>query len=159
MLGGVPDDRDDHDRNEELREPGGLREAVERVDEDLARHSGRTGREREGDERASKRPRIGALFVAGFGVLLPEATKLDRLHDDVEDEQGGRERGGQDGERMSLRIAVPACHRRNEEHQHRCRDEAELQEQRVPVGRLARLPGRHRHTEHEQQVRDDAAGE
>ena len=159
MFGRVADDRDDHDRDEELREPGGLREAVERVDEDLARDGGRGRCERERDERTPKRPGAGAFRVTGCGVCLPEAAKLDRLHDDVEDEQDSCKRSGQDGERVSLGVAVPARHRRGQEHQHRRRDEPELQEERVSVDWLARLAGRHRDAEHEQQVRDDAAGE
>jgi len=89
-------------------EPGGFREAVERVDQDLARHGGRGSRERERKQRARKRPGAGAFLVTGFGVSLPEAAKLDRLCDDVEHEEDRCERRRQDGQRVALRIAVPA---------------------------------------------------
>jgi hypothetical protein len=56
----------------------------------------------ERDQRTPKRPRVCTFFVPGFGMRLPEAPKLDRLHDDVDDEQDHRDRGRQDGERMSV---------------------------------------------------------
>ena len=45
VLGGVPDDRDDHGRDEELGETDLLGEHLERADEDLGNERGDDGRE------------------------------------------------------------------------------------------------------------------
>ncbi len=56
VLGRVADDRDDHDRDEELAQSDRFAEVVERVDEDLGDEGRRDRRHREQKDRVPQRP-------------------------------------------------------------------------------------------------------
>ena len=61
---------------------------------------------------------------------------------------------------MPFRVPVPARNRGDEEREDRNDDQAELRQQRTQVEALAGVAaGNHRKTEHEQDVRDDTAGD
>ena len=69
VLGRVADDRDDHDRDEELVQPDRLAEGVQRVDEDLRDERGRDrrGAERDAsDAAATTRRRAGSRALASW---------------------------------------------------------------------------------------------
>ena len=51
MLGSVPDDRDDHSGDEEVRQPDLVGERLERADEDLGDECGHDGGDAERHER------------------------------------------------------------------------------------------------------------
>ena len=96
MLGGVPDDRDDHDRDEELGQADRVRERVERVDEDLAHDRGQRRDHGERHERGPERP---ADRRRGVGRGVERAVPLQAAHgvDDVEHEQDRRLRDRRHG--------------------------------------------------------------
>ena len=90
VLGRVPDDRDDDGGDEELREPGLLREHLERADEDLGDERGRDGRDRERPEGGAERP-AEDLLVARDVQPLVAAQRVHR-HGDVDEQQHDRDR-------------------------------------------------------------------
>ena len=125
VLGGVPDDGDDHGADEELRQAGGVREAFERVNQDLA------------DERrrAVATPRVTSalrrLQLCGSGACSRACAtaKVTRRLAGVEDEQDARDRDRRDCQRVPVGIAVPAGHRGDEEEQRRPDDQAEARQE------------------------------
>ena len=78
VLRRVADDRDDDERDEELREADRVREGVERVDEDLADQRRDRGRGAERDERALQAPRVLVRFFpcARRGAAAGSRTSL-----------------------------------------------------------------------------------
>jgi len=135
VLGGVSDDRDDHRRDEEVRQPDLLGELLERADEDL-RDQRRDDRSRaEDEERCPQRPALDVIVTRDVQLPVPP-ERVDR-HDPVHDEQHDRDRHGDDGDRVSVGIAVPRRDRGHEEERDRNADRGERQEARRPVELVA----------------------
>ncbi len=109
VLRRVPDDRHDDGRDEELRQAGRPREAVERVHQDLAHERRDHGRDAERDERPREAPRMLARFCR-VGRAVP-AQVSHRGHD-IEDEQDDRDRNRQQRKRVPVGIAVKARDRK-----------------------------------------------
>ena len=63
MLGGVPDDRDDHRGDEELGEADLLGEHLERADEDLGHEGGDDGGRAEDAQRELEAPALDLLVA------------------------------------------------------------------------------------------------
>ena len=105
VLCRVADDRDDHGRDEEVGEPGLLRERLERADERLGNERGDHGGRREHAERERERPRLHLLGIVGH-VGLPVAAQREPGDADVDDEEHDRDRQGDHGERVPLRVAL-----------------------------------------------------
>jgi hypothetical protein len=123
VLRCVADDRDDHRRDEEVREPGSLGEGLERAHENLRDERGQDGRDPERDERQPQRP--GLDRVVARRVELAMATEREQGHDDVDHEEDDRDRDRDDRERVAVRIAAPARYRGDEEEHRREGDERE----------------------------------
>ena len=155
MLRRVADDGDDDGRDEEVRQTDGVSEALERVHEHFAHERGGEGREREHSERERERP---CLFRGRLVVRCGMQFQICARDHDVQREQHGRDREGDDVERMPVGIAVPTGDRGHEQHHDRREHEAELEEQRAAV-ELAIAADDHRDPEHEEDVRDDRAGQ
>ena len=90
VLGGIPDDRDDHGSDEEVRQPDLLGERLERADEDLGDERRHDGRDAEHDERGLERPGPDLLVARD----VDEAVATQRVHrdDQVDDEERDRDR-------------------------------------------------------------------
>jgi len=156
VLGRVPDDRDDHRRDEEVREPELLGERLERADEDLG-HERRHDRGRAEDDQGSlERPGLDLLVACD--VQLAVAAEGKERHHDVDEEEHDRDRNRELNDEVPVGIAVPGRHRRDEEEQHRDGDRAEREEARETV-ELVAWPCNEREAEHEQEVPHHRAGE
>src|SRR5581483_10098463 len=89
VLGRVADDGDDDGRDEELARADGGREALDRVDEDLADERGRYGRDPEHTERERQRPRLLGRIRT---VELAMAAEVAARDGEIEEEKDGRDR-------------------------------------------------------------------
>ena len=123
------------------------------MDEDLADHRGRCRGRSEDPECRAQAP------SARVGYLVCRATpEIGDRDGEVEAEQHDRRADAEHGERVAIRVAVPPGDRRDQQQHHGDDDKAQLAEQRAPVELCVVLAEDQRRTEHEQDVRDDAAG-
>ncbi len=156
VLRRVPDDRDDHGRDEELAEPDLVGEDLDRADEDLGDERRRDGREGQNDERRGERPAVHLARVRDVDPRVP-AERVPG-HADVDHKERDRDRHGQGGQAVAVRIAAPAGDRGDEEQDRRDREQPEREEARQAVERSPPACDESR-AEDEEEVRDDAARE
>ena len=156
VLGRVPDDRDDHRRDEELAEARLLREHLERADEDLRDESRRDRRDGQHAERCAQRPALD-LLVGGDvqRVVSPQRVPRDA---DVDDQEHDRDRGGHLRQLVRVRVTVPPRYGGDEKEERREGDQPEREEARVAVEPPA-TSGHERGAEDEQEVPDHASRE
>ena len=155
VLGGVADERDDHDGDEELREAEPLPERPERADEDGRDERGRDRGDGQGDQGAPQAPGSLGRALAGSRPVLAKIVGGRR---EVEQEQCRRDRERQQVEAVAGRVAVPARHRWDEEEADRDDQHGDLEAERAPVDHAAAAVD-DRDAEHDQRGRDDRAGD
>ena len=81
VLGGVADDGDDDDADEERRQADRLRGLADRADEDLRHHADRHAGEGQGDHALAHRPRLADVVlgaVLGVEEVLMRAQREDQ---------------------------------------------------------------------------------
>jgi hypothetical protein len=118
VLRGVADDRDDHDRDEELRQVSSACECLQRADERVCDEGGGDGREAEHHEREAERPagpsrRLGCFLQCALSTerVAVDGHAYDQKH------HGNRER--KLGKRAAVGVAVKTGHGSDENEQRR----------------------------------------
>ena len=103
VLRRVPDDRDDHGGDEEVRQMDLLGERLERADEDLGDERRHDGRDAERGERRLERPGLDLLVARDVDDVVA-AQRVDR-DDGVDDEERDRDRHREVDDPLGVRVA------------------------------------------------------
>ena len=173
VLGGVADDRDDDDADEERRQPDRLRRLGDRADEDLRHHADGDAGAGEHQHGLAHRPRLALVLVA---PVLGVEEVLVRLEREEEPGEVGDEQDDRDGDREVLDVAAEvdrlllgprqaAAGHELEDRRHHQRGGRQHQHQRLhPRRRAVELlalalaaADQHRGAHHEQDVAEDRA--
>ena len=124
MLGRVPDDGHDHRGDEEVAQVSARGERFQRVHEDLGDEGGDRGCR--GKDAKGEREGPGGRVRRFCRDVQPSVTSQRKpCHGQVDDEQDTRDRQGEDGDRVALRVAAPRRHGWNEKEEGRQPDEGE----------------------------------
>ncbi len=138
VLGGVADDRDDHDGDEEVAEADGLAEVLQRADEHLRDEGGRERRDAEREQRAAQRP--GALVGLLLACRVAVNPQVDEGDPPVGAEQHDRHRDRHEHQRIAVGRSVPSRNRRDQQEEDGAPDRRELPEDRACVDRARGRP-------------------